>query len=429
VSSNMSSTPSERAGTTTALLRHFEWSPTSKVPGKYEVWTTRGTADEILVPLDPLRGDFDVLLDRVLATLLLRHGNDVRKVQDLLTLRIEAHLRSTRWRKQTPLNAGLISWSEGEALFRAAQESLSASAKGTEEKRMLHGTSGSYIARKFLERTLMGQTEIGSFIITALVPSAERFHKTQRSENRSVDDWREADMVTGDQILATLESSLEAVRSGLDEYKKAPSIDGFVPLIQDGVSFELIRALTDLTNGGDAAVSIERGGTGVTESPRVAEIAFDAVESKVLNVVAQKFKEAKPPEPVVVSGEVSLLDNSSSSPVHLVRLDIKTGSKVRRARLRLSPEQYDLAVEAHRSHNWLHLSGRLQRDGRDYWLYNAERVRIVDSALGPESMTVTLYSDDQLERRMPFTSPDETLSIDGPPRLSIEQGSDRPTID
>lgn len=384
----------ERAGITTALLRHFDWAPTSKVPGKYEVWTTTGSEMEVLVPLDPQRGDFNLLLDRALKALSHTHGGEVSSVHNLLALRRAGNLDSTQWKKQTPVSAGLISWVDGESLFKAAEDSLIASAKATHEKRIQHGKSSAYIARKFLESTLMGQTEIGSFVITAHTPAGARFHMTKRSETRSAADWRNAEMVTGREILATLERSLEAVRSGLDEYRSSPNIEGFVPLVEDGVSFELVRSLKELTDGGDAAVSIERFSDEADRAPRRVEIAFDAVESAVLERVADKFVEAKPPMAVRVSGEVSLLDNSTTSPVHLVRLDIKSGSQVKRARVRLTPEQYELAVQAHAQHSWLKVAGQLQRDGNAFWLYGASGVELVDPADGPESRAMTMFSDD-----------------------------------
>lgn len=418
----------DRSDTATALLRNFDWAPTSKVPGKYEVWTHSGSYDEILVPLDPDKRDFNPLLDRVLRTLLHKYGNDAARVRDLLTLRLSASLASTQWKKQTPVNAGLISWIEGESLFNAAQDSLTASAKATHEKRMHHGTASAYIARKFLEKTLMGQTEIGSFIITAHTPTAERFHVNQRSENRSARDFRQAEMVTGKDILATLQKSLEAVRSGLDEYRSSPNIEGFVPLIEDGVSFELIRSLAALTNGGDASISIETdSGTG-DEAPQRAEITFDAVESSVLGKVAEKFKEAKAPETVHLIGEVSRLDNSSTSPVHLVGLDIKAGSGVKRARVRLTPEQYDLAVEAHAVHKWLEVSGQLQRDGRDYWLYNAEGVRLAPMELGPDSYQVSMVFLDE-RPDIPTSAGDGAISIDGLMLPSTQHALEAPPHD
>lgn len=373
--------------TVTALLRHFDWGPTAKLPGKYEVWTRLGSPDEVLVPLDPNRGDFGSLLDRAFRTVMLRDGAEASRVLDLLKVKVSSVLDSTQWCKQTSVDAGLISWGDGEALYTAAKTSLMASARATYAKRMLHGSSGSHLAKRFLERTLMGQTEIGSFVITAHTPAQELFHVSKSSETQSRDDYRKAETVTGRTILDTLQRSLDAVRQGLDEYKSAPTLDTFIPLVEDGVSFELIDALATLTRGGDAAVTVEHAATSNQPKPARLEVAFDSVESAVLEKVASRYKASEPPQTVRLTGEVGLLENSTTSPIHLIRLDVMEGAEVRHARVRLSPDQYELAVEAHRTHRWMAVSGQLEKDGRSFWLYGADRLSLLD---GPESMSVPM---------------------------------------
>lgn len=372
----------------TALLRHFSYGPSAKVPGRYEVWTTRDTDREILVPLNPESGDFAVLLSRAVRAIFAERGDAAHRVFDLLTLKVDSALASTQWKKETAVNAGLIPWADGEALYRAAQAALSASAKATRLKRMLHGSSSAYIAKRFLENTLMGQTEIGSFVITAHVPSNQRFYVSRKSENRAQVDYRNAERVTGREILETLERSLEAVRAGLDDYKRTPRVEVFLPLVEDGVSHELVKALSVMTLNGDAAISIEQ--IADTATLRRVEIPFDSVESEVLGKVADRFAQAEPPRTVLVTGEVSGLDNSSSSPIHLVKLDIVRGADIRHARVRLTPDQYAMAVQAHAESLWLTVAGQLEKDGREYWLYGATDVGFVTPPPGAISAPIEL---------------------------------------
>ena len=59
-------TDSVEAETLTALLRHFHWAPTSKEPGRYEIWTTQDNpSNEVIVPLDPTKGDFAGLVEQL----------------------------------------------------------------------------------------------------------------------------------------------------------------------------------------------------------------------------------------------------------------------------------------------------------------------------------------------------------------------------
>ena len=375
----------------TAMLRHFDWSPTSKAVGRYEIWTLPDTDEstEVLVPLDPARGDFEDLVSRALRQMLGRYGGEAERLQALLVLSASADLDATKWKKQTPVNAGLISWLEGEAIYQAARDSLASAARAVHAKKAQHGSAGSYLVQRFLEQTLMGQTEVGSFIVTAHTPASARFHVSQKSENRAKADFRDAEQVSGRTILDTFATAVAAVREALDGYKQSPRIEPFKELIEEGVSHELLRSLATLTKGGDAAISIEHADTRATRR----EIAFDSVESPVLDRVAADFAQSPPPESVKLTGEVSLLDNSTAVPIHLVRIDVMTGSKVKRARVRLSPEQYQLAVEAHANKQRLRASGTLEKDGRDWWLYNAAEVELVDVEEGPTSRPATIFDE------------------------------------
>lgn len=377
----------------TALLRRLAWAPTSKALGRYEVWSPNDSeTEEVIVPINPENGDYRQLLERARNYLLHRYGSEAERIEALLVITAAADLDATQWKKETTVDAGLIPWGEGEAIYEAARESLVAAARAVRSKRSVQGKSSAFLAKRFMEQVFMGQTEVGSFVVTAHVPASTRFHVTQKSETASRIDARKADVVSGRAIVDVFESSISAVREALTEYKRAPRIETFDELVPEGVSFELVRALATLTRNGDAAVSIQRGESTTT----LKEIAFDSVEAPVLDRVAASFAKAPEPQKVKLTGEVSLLDNSTAAPVHLVRLDVMKGAKVRRVRVRLTPEQYDLAVSAHASRQWLTLSGSLEKDGRDWWLYHAGSVSPVPPAEGPAGIQQTMWDEETI---------------------------------
>lgn len=98
-----------------------------------------------------------------------------------------------------------------------------------------------------MEQVFMGQTEVGSFIVTAHVPASTRFHTSQKSENVALKDPRKADLVSGRAIVDVFENAIGAVRETLTEFKRAPRVEMFSELVPQGVSFELVRALATLT--------------------------------------------------------------------------------------------------------------------------------------------------------------------------------------
>jgi hypothetical protein len=226
----------------------------------------------------------------------------------------------------------------------------------------------------------MGQTDIGSFVITAYTPAAQRFYISRSAQESTADrqglPWGESDSLTGRAILETFVRALKSVRSGLDEYKRRPEINLFLATVEDGVSYELTKALGETTRSGDAAIQISLQVPG-TDRQTVTEVAFDSVEAPILDSVANSFALDPEPQDVTLVGEVTLLSRSLGIPDRVVRLDIEEGAEIRKARVRLSADQYDQALEAHRQEASLRVSGSLEREGRLYWLYGANNVSVV----------------------------------------------------
>jgi hypothetical protein len=240
----------------------------------------------------------------------------------------------------------------------------------------------------------MGQTGAGSFIITAYTPALLRFHISKRSEEIHFSRPRESESYTGRQILDTFERALKAVRAGLDEYRRTPLFEPFLEAVPDGVSYELTRALGLMAAGGDSAVAITRYSNQGLASAQI-EIAFEAVDSPILQKVADTF--ALDPEPLEVSlvGEVTLLSRSAQTHDRVIRLNIEDGADIRKARIRLSAEQYEIAMEAHRQEASLSLTGRLEKEGRLYWVYNPDDLRIMPNEETEELRSAPIQVDQE----------------------------------
>lgn len=360
-----------------------------------------GEEHELVVPVDPERGDFAYLLRRAERTLLSAHGSSARELLTTLRLRAAAMLDAIQWKKQTALEAGLIEWEQGETLHLAARTQLLASSKASREPRRYHGNSSGHVARRFLENTFMRQTAVGSYVITAYTPASQRFYLTRSDERR----WRttgqevlDTATLTGREILNTFESALRALRTGLDDYKARPQVELFLETVQEGVSYEFAKSLSEIVAGGDSAIEITHQKLRQDDKPRRVEVAFDAVESSILNSVATMFAEDPEPQNVTLIGEVTLLSRSSDEPDRLIRLNVEEGADIRKARVRLTAEQYELAMQAHRQESGFKVSGRLERDGNLYWLYDARDVSLVPGDLSPR-VVVT-------DERMSLTSGD-----------------------
>lgn len=366
----------------TAVLRHFDWSPESKAPGLYEIWTPdtddAPEGEQVLLPLDPQRGDYAYLLERAQRLVLAHYGRAARELLNTFKLSVESALSTTQWAKETSLPAGVIAWEEGEGLYGSARAQLIACAKSSKEKRRYHGNASAFLAKQFMDSTLMGQTDVGSFIITAYTPMQQTFHVSKHSEEAAWINRREVETVSGAAILATFERALKAVRSVLDEYKLSPRPEALLETVEEGVSFEFARALGNFVNGGESSVQIARQASASTESS-IVEVTFRPIEAPVIARAANLLSQDPEPRDVTLVGEVTLLSREIAGHDQLIRLNVESGADIRKARIRLSPDQYKLAMEAHRSEASLRVSGRLEKDGKLYWLHHARDVSVVES--------------------------------------------------
>lgn len=364
----------------TALLRHFNWAPKSKVPGRYEVWaaTREREDDEVIVPLDPEKGDFATLLDRARYVLLSHYGRPAYELLDMLQAQVDAALDSTQWCKDTALPAGLISWQEGEDLYTSARGQLSAIARSSKQPRRHHGSTSWFISKNFLEHCYMGQTEIGSFVITAHTPSRMRFHVSRHSQQIHISKPRESQTVSGRAIIDNFERALEAISEGLEEFKRQPKLEVFDHTIEDGVSYELVRSLSKFTQGSEAAIKIDRS-PGGAENPTAVEIAFAPTSAPILDQLANALVLDPEPQGITLQGKVIVLSREVDREglARIIRLNVEGASDINKVRVRLDADQYEIAMEAHRREESLEVRGRLEKENNRWWLYNATDLEIV----------------------------------------------------
>jgi hypothetical protein len=358
-----------------SLLRRFSWQLSGGVPGRYEVWRDpAGDNDEIIVPIDVKAGDYLALLERAESTVLRTYGSDASRALNFLHLQTSAMLDGTRWEKETALDAGLIQWDEGEGLYTSVRAALSAAAKASKEQRRYFGATAAYIAKQFLAATYMGQTEIGSYAVTAFSPSGSRFFFSKAEESASKKHLVSVTGKTGSEIIDRLIDVADGLRVTLDEYRKTPRTELFDDLVPVGLSFEMANAFAQFSRAGDGGLRIERATGGVRE------YEFRATESPVLARVAKHFSDTREPQTVTLIGEITRLDHTPTFDDHTIRLQVQKRPGLSTVRVRVSPEQYDVALHAHRDDTPLQISGVVEREGNYNWIYEPSSVAVFRGA-------------------------------------------------
>lgn len=358
-----------------SLLRRFSWERSGGIPGRYEVWREpAGGANEVIFPIDVKAGDYCDLLQRVESFFLHAYGSDASRALEVLHLQTSAMLDGTRWEKETALDAGLIQWEEGEDLHGSVRAALSAAAKASKESRRYFGSTASYIAKQFLAATYMGQTDEGSYVVTSFSPSGSRFFFSKAEESASEKHLVSVTGKTGSEIIDKLIEIADGLRTTLDQYRKTPRTELFDDLVPVGLSYEMANAFAQFSHSGDGELRVERATGGVRE------FEFHASESPVLEKVAKHFSDTREPQTMTLVGEVTRLEHVPTLDDYTIRMQVQKRPGLSTVRVRLSAEQYEAALDAHRDDVPLQVSGVVEREGTYNWIYEPSSIAVFRGA-------------------------------------------------
>jgi hypothetical protein len=336
----------------TALLARHGWERRGGAPGRYTRWTPPGgpartggpgnTSTSLLVPEKRVPGayaDYADLLGEALTALARSAAPSAREV--LIALSFPGD--EIRWRRDIPLIAEAVPWTEDARLRSAARAMLKAAARAE------HGTAGYFGERharhasSFLEQVLVGPSPSGH-LLTAFVP---------------VPDGRGP--------MTTLLRALQATRDAVDYQRATGGMEAFRAAIGLGVCHELTDALVRLVRGTEGA-EVALAWLPATSPPggfsaRPEPIEFSPGDLPALEAASALYIRDEPSVHVQVTGTVVRLRRPRPSGGGTVRLRVLAGADVRHVRVRLDEAAYRIAVHAHLVGLPVRVSGRLESVG------------------------------------------------------------------
>lgn len=378
----------------TGLLEESGWRIVGRRRGSYNRLAPPGDPESswgssILVPLDSGAPDFQFMLLAVIAELQSPQYGDIwtRRIIPRLVILTADELR---FRKETNAPKGLIPWRQGEELLQAARGTLIAGAKFFLEPRRRFANKYGTFASRYLDKILMGQTAIGSYVVTAYIPALEivpivgtSSAEQTLSPHEQGEIYPEAieslhgdpsESPNGRAVTKSVIQALDATVEALQHYRSTGSLSAFEAGVSEGISFDLTSALEGLTKGAsESGISIEWDSGSRGQAASTSEIfEFYPADSQALSrakiVLAADTENTRE---VAVVGRVHLLTKKEAGGPGVFGMEL-IGGAVKHVRVRLDDgDQYHQAVRAHDDDLAIRVSGRLQRDGNLYWLYSA----------------------------------------------------------
>jgi hypothetical protein len=116
-------------------------------------------------------------------------------------------------------------------------------------------------------------------------------------------------------------------------------------------------------------------------------VYFTPEDARTFERVSPYLATLEPTAYVRLIGWVSLVSRPSRRQSGVVRLRVVQGSEARSVQVRLTANQYELAAGAVTRDQGIAVSGRLEKEGNRYWLYDVTDIHPFELPPLPEAAT------------------------------------------
>jgi hypothetical protein len=361
-------------------LLGLQFQPTARVDGRYERYSLDFEGDRqsrsVVIPLDPESVDFVELGLEAIAKASDVADSLGRSSNFLNALASTHQVDVVRFARDVPSRDGSIRWDEGERLFASARGSLTVAAKTAFERQAAFGRELKGVGQRFMESVRMGQTEVGSFVVTAFSPVDAIIIKTvSRKSSPQMPAVEES--VTGRDVTSTLNEALGATLEIVSDKRLQATASAFESAVKFGVSRELLTSLADGV-GKSGAVQVQLSGPKRGQAALVGVHVFEASQTESIRMGARRLAQAFPRQTVELVGRVEVLSRPKPGEFGIVRLEVVEGSAAKSVKIRLTEAQFEIAASSIAKERFVRVQGTQEREGDTFWMYNPRIVTTDD---------------------------------------------------
>lgn len=314
----------------------------------------------VFVPRDPEAPGADRLTKRAIADLSrVSVANVDERIADAV-LRLELHLdKFTIHLETTEERAGVVDFEEGIDLFAGMRKILMTGARTAQETRGWHRNGSFTVAQNYIDSCMLAQTEVGSYVATALTPATKPIKRSNSASKKAVNE------APGRHITQVTVDALQSTREALDNFLKTGADEEFHYGVPSGVSSELLGGVGDVVGDGESEVTVEYIALpGQDETPPSKHVVFEPRHREAAYYGREILKHAPKLSHAAIAGEVVELHRRFEDPnSRRIRLRATVEGKTRSFVARLSQEDYDKAQQAHYSGLLLAIRG-LEKQGK-----------------------------------------------------------------
>jgi len=351
-----------------AYLQHKQWFRDGKIRNLAITWHRHDAVNaEVVVPLSNAK-DFRQRICETLAAIASFEQRDIpdvlSDVKHLFSNVINVRVVHSDTKDGTiPINDGVLLISKAKDLLSAAAQSVYA------RKRHFAGAAPKE-ARAYLDTLLLGQTEIGSYIVNVIAPS----QVSLVVEQTTAEPVHLAQVIT-----SNLVAGLEALVRASTTYQEQGDLKAFDDAVLSGASSNLCDALLGFSgekhNRSFEITVAAATGPLFHDAPRKFE--FDGRHVEVLEKVSSYHKDDYVLPGRVLTGHITKLSRAKGETAGTITLDSTLGDFGRKIKVALTGDDYHLAVVAHDAGLMVRVQGDVHIKSKTAELLNPKKFGMI----------------------------------------------------
>lgn len=326
-----------------AYLQSKQWFEDGKLRSVATIWHRPHDEDAEVVLPSALAKDFGQRVRDALAAIasfekrsVLNVIGDIKRISsNVITIRV----------MHADTEDGTIPINDGVLLISKAKDLLSAAAQAVYAKRKHFFGPTPKDARSYLDTLLLGQTEIGSYVVNVIAPSQANFVVDPAASDPTI----AAAVPLAHAITWNLVTGLEALSTASATYEKVQDLKAFDDAVLSGASANLCDALLGFSgekHNRTFEITVTVASSPMFESePRKFE--FDGKHVEILQRVSDYYKDDYVLPDRVLTGHITKLVRPKDETAGTITLDSFLGDVDRKIRVALTGDDYHLAVVAH----------------------------------------------------------------------------------
>ncbi|MCC4622469.1 hypothetical protein LL965_21300 [Xanthomonas cassavae CFBP 4642] len=326
-----------------AYLQSRQWFEDGKIRSVATIWHRQNDeAAEVVLPFSYVKDFKQRVRDALSAIASFEQrsvGNVINDIKRLLSSVITIRV------VHADTKDGTIPIGDGVLLISKAKDLLAAAAQAVYSNRRHFSGPTSKDARNYLDSLLLGQTEIGSYVVNVIAPNQENLPLDQPDAAVAIVD----SLDLGQAITSKLVTGLDALSSASAKYEDVGELKVFDAAVYSGASANLCDALLGFSgeknNRRFEVIVTASSGPMFESKPR--KFNFEERQVQILKKVSEYYKDDYVLPDRILTGHITKLVRQKGETEGVITLEANVGDIDRKIRVSLMGDDYHLAVIAH----------------------------------------------------------------------------------